>query len=649
MVRYVLVIVLSVITLVDASGYRIASPDDRIVVDIVTQGADSVLMWETKVDGRSVSASAPLGIMVDGLDLSRDMTLRLLSVNDVADTYELVSHSGRIETACKEMVLEAISATSDRSMRVEVRCYDGGVAYRLRVPGTGRCHVDNEIAEFRLPIDSKVWFGERNSAWKLKTYAGDFTHSRIADLYKVSQQGPVQLMPLLCQPSDSLYVMIAEAGLLNYSGMRLRAMQSGALVADFTESDGFDIDGEILTPWRVLIIERDLTGLINSHLVQDLAPKPDNHLFADRSWIKPGRSVWSWWSNIDGRFMDEDAEREVIDIADKLGFEYTTLDEGWEDHTDKWTFVKSLVEYGASKGVGVFLWRHSNRLNDPACDYRDMALFMDSVAAIGVKGLKIDFMNGESKAIIDFTTKALQLAAERKLLVNFHGCQKPSGEIRTYPNELTREAVRGLELNRITADYRRRMTDQGKSVDDSPYVVGNENQCISAGHNVLLPLTRGVLGSMDYTPIGFSMPGNTTWAHQLATAYLMQSSLLTMAENPFYLLREPKLCGILPFIASLPVVWDQTIVLPATELGESLVMARRSGSDWYLAGISVNGYTGGIVLDFLDSGHEYHGTWIADRPDSDAVVECGQGIFHKEGVYECGMRPHGGFVLRLQK
>ena len=650
MKHYILFISLVICAVLHADGFQITSPDGRISARVAADGADAGLKWEVSCDGKPICAKSSLGLMVDGVDMSHNITLKEVGSNFISDRYSIVSHESPIETAANEMILEAVPASGDGiRMLVEVRCYDGGAAYRLRVPGSGLRHVDAELAEFRLPTSGMAWFAERNSAWKLKTYAGEFTKAPVLDLHKVSQQGPVQMMPLLCQAYDSLFIMLTESGLFNYSGMRLRALSSGSLVADFTESDGFDVDGEIVTPWRVLVIERDLTGLANSHLVYDLAPEPDPDLFADMSWVRPGRSVWSWWSNIDSRFMDDEAEREVIDRGADLGFEYTTIDEGWEDRADKWEFVTSLAEYGAAKGVGVLLWRHSNRLDNPEHDYRTMAMFMDSVAATGAKGLKIDFMNGESKRIIDFTTRALQMAAERKLLINFHGCQKPSGEIRTYPNELTREGVRGLELNRITADYRRQMASKGVKVDDRPHVVGDENQCIPACHNVILPLTRGVLGSMDYTPVGFSMPGNTTWAHQLATGYVMQSSLLTFAENPFYLFREPALRALLPFVAALPVVYDKSIVLPPTRLGKSLIMARQSGGDWYVAGLSVDGYAGAVDLGFLDAGIKYDGEWVMDSPESDKAVIIGSGEYVKNGIFNAEMRPNGGFVLRLHR
>lgn len=174
--------------------------------------------------------------------------------------------------------------------------------------------------------------------------------------------------------------------------------------------------------------------------------------------------------------MTLEGEKRVIDTAASLGIEYSTVDDGWEERPDKWKFLHELAGYAQSRGVGLFVWRHWEKLNDPADDYRQMRSFLDSVAAVGIKGVKVDFMNGEGIRQIDFNTHLLKNAARRRLLVNPHGCQKPTGEIRTYPNEITREGVRGIELNRITANYEKRMRDEGRTPDPDRYVPGDETR-----------------------------------------------------------------------------------------------------------------------------------------------------------------------------
>ena len=410
-------------------------------------------------------------------------------------------------------------------------------------------------------------------------------------------------MPLLYETADGLHLMVTEAALYEYSGMRLRAGRDGSLHADFTEKEGFDLRDTVTTPWRVLIVAGDLDRLVNTDIVTNLSPAPDPELFGDTSWIRPGRSLWSWWSGIDGRYMTVEGERAVIDLTAEMGYEYSTLDEGWEDLADKWATLREMADYAAEKGVGLFVWRHWEKLNDPAEDYLQMRSFMDSVAGCGVKGLKIDFMNGEGLRQVRFTTAVLENAARCRLLINFHGCQKPSGEIRTYPNELTREGVRGMELNRITANYLARMHAAGTPVTDRPYVPGNENQNIPASHNAALPFTRCVTGPADYTPIGFSMPGDVLPAQQLACAYLIPSPLMTLAENPFYLFREKRLRPALEFLRELPVCWNETVVLPQSRVGSLAALARRNGEMWYLAIATAEAAQETFKLDFLAKGN----------------------------------------------
>ena len=197
-------------------------------------------------------------------------------------------------------------------------------------------------------------------------------------------------------------------------------------------------------------------------------------------------------------------------------------------------------------------------------------------------------MNGESKALIDFDEALLKIAAERQLMVNFHGCQQSSGEYRTYPNEVTREGIRGVELN---------------NMKEGP---------LPACHNAALPFTRYVTGHADYTPIAFTAPGETTWTHQLATLVCFYSPFQCIAEDPEFLLSSEKIQPAINFLKQVPSVWDETIVLPDSEIGELAVIARKKGDDWYL-GVLSSGDAKQVKIncDFLGSG-EYESEIFLD-------------------------------------
>lgn len=143
----------------------------------------------------------------------------------------------------------------------------------------------------------------------------------------------------------------------------------------------------------------------------------------------------------------------------------------------------------------------------------------------------------------------------------------------------------------------------GTPVADRPHVPGNENQNIPAFHNTALPFTRCVAGPADYTPVGFSMPGDVLPVQQLACACLITSPLMTLAENPFYLLREERLHPALEFLRELPVCWNETVVLPQSRVGSLAAFARRSRETWYLAIAAAEAAQETFKLDFLTEGN----------------------------------------------
>ena len=461
--------------------------------------------------------------------------------------------------------------------QIELRVFDDGLAYRYKINNAQtEKHILEEKSSWVIPEHTKVWFFERNNNWKLKSYAGEWISTTIEKLPTISKTGNVQGKPLIFQYSNGLYGILAEAGLFNYSGLRFESLPENTLKANFSEGEaGFTVEGDLLSPWRVVLASENLNQLVNQqNIFISLNPKPNSELFSDRSWIKPGRSVWRWWSNFTGT---PEEEKKMVDYAIKLEFEYSLIDEGWEKWPNKWDELKEICQYAKKNDVAIWAWKNSKELNFPEDDYQIMQLFMDSLSQVGVSGIKVDFMDSEAKLLIDFDESVLINAAKRKLMVNFHGCQASTGEIKSFPNEMTREGIRGLELNVHT---------------EGP---------IKAAHNAALPFTRFVLGHGDYTPLAFTAIGETTWAHQLATLVLFTSPLQVIAENPQILLQHPAIKDALPLIKKIPTVWDETIVLPGSEIGELAAMARRKNNDWYI-GILNGGSEKDYEIDFTSLG-----------------------------------------------
>src|SRR5690606_18758051 len=158
------------------------------------------------------------------------------------------------------------------------------------------------------------------------------------------------------------YGLLAEAALFNYSGIRFEALPENTIKANFFEGDnGFPIQGNILSPWRVALVADDLNQLVNQQtIITSLNPEPDAELFADRSWIKPGRSVWSWWSNLTG---SPELQKQMVDYARELGYEHNLIDANWEEWPDKWIALEEVCRYGKENDVITWVWKHSKELN----------------------------------------------------------------------------------------------------------------------------------------------------------------------------------------------------------------------------------------------------------------------------------------------
>ena len=632
----------------EADARRMMSPDGSVSVEIAVTPSNR-MTYAVSFRGKQVLAPAAIGLTLDGKDLGRVSTLTAVNVRDVHERFPVrgAHAEGRYDAL---VALFTAKPLEGPPFGLQCAVANEGFAWRFLVPGKGVRRVTAEAACWRLPPESRVWYAERLSDWKLKSYAGEWLCAPLRDLCKVSPQGPVQAMPLVAElPEGGGYAAITEAALFRYSGLRLEAQADGALRGVFSEKDGFLADGQFRTPWRVALLAPTLDALVNSDLVAGLNPPPDPALFGTGDWASGGRSVWSWWQG-QPDFMTVESEKRVIDGAARLKFEFTTLDEGWEGWTNAWGALKEVCDYGRTNHVRVFVWKHSKELNLPANNYAALRTFLDQVKAAGAAGVKVDFMNGEDAGLVAFDEWVLQEAAARQLLVNFHGCQKPTGESRTYPNEVTREAVRGLELNRITEGYLKKAKEKGLAAGPRPYVPGGENQNIPASHNAALPFTRCVAGHADYTPLAFSRPGETTWPHQLAMAYLVTSPLLVMAEHPLRLLSEPKLEPVVPFLQELPVAWDETRVLEGSRIGEVAALARRKGKVWYVA--IANGSAAFKLVPFAPSftgWRQVRLTQVADVPGAAADVAASARTVKGDGVLLVALEPNGGYVAKLER
>ncbi len=604
-----------------ARTVSIASPDKRVSLTIAVE-RDGRLTWRATLDAKTVIEPSALGIVVDGADLGRGAAIVRSERYRIDERYPSRGVHAMAVNRANGARLTLGHASTGATFVVDVRVFGDGVAFRYEVPGSG-ARVPDAASAFTFPAGTAAWFHGLGDH-----YEGVHQRRAIGEV----REGEWAPPPLTVQlPDRRGYAAVTEADLRDYAGMALQADGANGFLERLAHSHpvGYpftlrygegeakrlmqpaSVDGPIRTPWRVVVMARDLNGLVNSDIVSNLCPPPDPALFPQglkTDWIRPGRAVWRF---LDGGENTFEGIKEFSRLAADLGFEHQVVEGQWQ----RWEpgQLKELVEYSRARGVSIWVWRHRNTLGDPV---KRRELFA-ALREAGVAGVKVDFFDHEAREVIDLYRAILHDAAEFRLMVDFHGANKPTGEWRTWPNELTREGIYGLEHRRMEQ---------------------------WAGFNTTWPFTRLLAGPADYTPVVFGeRRKETSWAHQISSAAILTSPLLVYGSHPSALLNNPAV----DMIKSIPSDWDETIVLPPSEIGALALFVRRRGATWFVA--AMNGPSERSVpvdLGFLPRGR-YDALVVRDKTDDPAAVEIERSAVTSAASLRIQMRAGGGFVVRL--
>lgn len=593
----------------------VRSPDGTLAAT-VTMG--QVLGYQLFLDGAPITDRSPLS-----LELS-DGTL--LGPGAGSPTVERIRVDEEIRPVVPEKrsrirdAYNLMSLTFEGGWGLDVRAYDDGIAYRFRLDRPGDHRIQAEGFSILLPDDPTVWFPRED---------GFLTHSeRLYETPRLSEipPGTMASLPTLIDLGEPGKLLVTEADLRSYPGLYLEGRGGGGLTGLFpafpaaeeqvrdrtvrvTDRENYlaRVTGPRTFPWRVFIVAREDKDLVESTLVYQLSP-PSQIL--DPSWIRPGKVAWDWWnaSSLHGVDFESGLNTATylhfIDFAADHGIEYIILDEGWSDTADFSALnpdmdLDALLAHGAQRGVGLILWVVWKTLDN------DLEATLDRFAAWGVAGVKVDFMQRDDQPMVEFYWRVAKAAADRHLLVDFHGSYKPAGLRRAFPNVLTREGVQGLEQSKW-------------STRPTPH------------HNVTLPFIRMVAGPMDYTPGAmrnahenrfaavFDRPMSLgTRVHQMAMYVVFESPLQMLADSPSNYLDEAE---CLAFIAGVPTVWDETRVLSG-RVGEWILLARRTGDTWYVGGmVDESARSLNLDLGFLEGG-EWAMEAFSDGPNAHRNAE----------------------------
>ncbi|MBA8827433.1 hypothetical protein FHX42_004829 [Saccharopolyspora lacisalsi] len=559
----------------------------------VSLTADGALRISVRRGERTVLEPSALGITTSDADFGRGLTFLSREDRRVERNYTTpVGKRHRHHSTARQTRLSFRSENGGR-MDLLIRVADDGVAYRYVLPEPdGEVVVESESSSFRVPASSPAWMAPWGDHYE-KRWSGTEVGDAPAGEYGY---------PALLRVGRDDYVLLSESDVIDQYGATRLTLDGSTFEVTLPDPQQTSA-APMVTPWRTMIIG-DLGQVVESDFVEDLAP---SSRIEDTSWIEPGRVSWSWWSDHDSP-GDLRTQRAYVDYAAEQGWEYALVDAGWKPE-----WMPGLVDYARERGVRIIAWLPWTEVDTEA----ERAERLPRWKSWGIAGLKIDYMDSDSQEMMRWYDEVLKDTARLRMTVNFHGATIPHGVQREWPHVMTMEAVRGAE-----------------------YYTFGEGEGNTAAHNTVLPYTRNVIGSMDYTPVTFSTDERTTSdGHELGLSVVYESGMQHFADSVESYRRHPVAER---FLAEVPAAWDETRFLGGHP-GEGQIIARKHGADWFVGGIFAgSAHEVTVPFEFLPGGR-----WRVElfRDGPNGLVTDTRTVTRDSRI-TVGVADNGGFAAR---
>lgn len=564
-----------------------------------------------------------------------------------------------------ELSVTLNQTSSDRNLIIRFRLFDDGLGFRYEFPYQKKIEhfrIKEEDTEFDFPADMKAW-------WIVADYDSQEYQPQTTLISEIPKQwdkaydkhssqtlvkNAVQ-SPLLLKKGgkNPLYVNIAEAAVLNYPASHLEVDANEFKFKTHLTPNKLGVKAYLqtpsVTPWRTIIVSDRAEEILDSKLLFNLN-EPTK--YKDTSYIHPSKYMGVWWEMIIGKSKwaystntsvnlastnfskltpngnhgaNNEKVKDYIDFASENGFNGLLIEGwniGWEDwmgHDKEFVFdfitpypdfdIKMLSDYAHSKGLKLIMHHETSASAINYERWSDKAFqLMNNYGYDTVKtGYVGDIIpRGEhhySQWTVNHYYKIAEKAHEYKIMVNSHESIRPGGESRTYPNWITAEASRGTEHEAF----------KGNNPDQQ----------------TILPFTRWIGGSMDYTPgifqtrLDYYFPGDKrfvkiTLTKQLALYVVMYMPLQMAADLPE---NYRKHMDAFQFIKDVAADWDDTKII-AAEPGDYIITARKAkGTDnWFVGGITDENQREFILdFSFLDHNKKYDALIYEDGADADYI------------------------------
>jgi len=647
------------------TNLTVSSPNGRVLAELRLDSVGAP-HYTVALDGDLVLASSRLGLIRDDADFSQGLTLTGASrFQRVDESYEILTAKRRQNRYRANRRVFHLATADGKPMDIAFQVSNDGVAFRYVFPDTSpTVHtLREEATSYRMLPGTRAWlqpmqvvktgWGGSNPAYE-EYYQQDIpagTPSTLGvgwvypALFRVGATGSsaeggaasTRTGGASAQ-ADGVWLLISETGLRrNYAGTRLRhESPDGEYSVGFpdpreTRGSGGPANPTSTLPWASpwrLVVVGSLRTIAESMLGIDLADPPAVTVAGE---IVPGKASWSWPLLGDDR-TTFDTEKEFVDYAADMGWRYCLVDGLWDTQIG-YERIKELIDYANTKNVKILLWYNSaGAWNTTPQTPRDRMLTHESRVAeferleqMGVAGLKIDFFGADGQDMIAYYHDIMTDAAPYGFMLNFHGATLPRGWSRTYPNLMSMEAIKGLEF----------ATFEQVNADQVPK------------HITVIPFTRNVFDPMDFTPMVLDRyprtERRTTAASELAQAILFTSGITHYAEIPEGMAKAPEY--VREFLRGIPSIWDDIRFLDGYP-GRYVVLARRSGQDWYIAGANGEESARAVTLDLREFAAGRTLTLITDGGDplgfrrTDVTVPA-------DGRLSLTLQPRGGFVASI--
>ena len=639
---------------VSAETFKLSSPDGKLQAE-VSDGAKLTL--NISADGKKLLDNVEFAMLTDKGDMGKNSTALSCDYSNHRGTIDTV---WGIEKSVKDEYNQMV--INFKKFKVVVRAFDDAVAYRfVSNLGDGKMIVNDETLNIPLSDSDKLIAHIEKGVQT--SFEKPYTRLTFGELKK---QNPHSVSLPLIVDKGSAKIALVESDVSNYPGLRVAAGKNGAVskISKYPKAFKVKVHNRFASefedyiastvasrefPWRAFIVARNDSDLADNQTVFKLA-KPC--AISNTSWIKPGSCVWEWWNNWNLEGVDfktglnEETYRYLIDYAAENNIPYVLFDAGWLTGADvgemdknideamrsgkPFVDVPALIKYAHEKDVKILLWVLAQSIDKYAVEG------FDRMKQWGADGVKIDFTDRDDQQAIEFFERMSKLAAERKMVVDFHGCPKPAGLQRTYPNTINFEGVHGCEFNKFSPG-------------------------LEPSHNIDLVYTRMLQGPMDYTPGAmtnvaqkeFKTCSNQpqakgTRAHMVSMYVLYYAPVQMMCDSATEYLKAP---DILNFIANTPTTWDDTKALDG-KIGEFVVVARRSGDNWYVGGMN-DWNEREVEIDFskiLPEDTEYKAEIIRDSVNSNKLARDYKREFKdvdSTTKMKITMKKGGGFAIKL--